>query len=73
MSGGRHYMKAYEQTTYKITAKTIKAQHRSLVDTIVVEGGVRGRYLDGHLHDNQLGTVVWASQLHGYILASLPR
>ncbi len=29
------------------------------MDTIILEGGVRGRYSDGHLHDNQLGTVVW--------------
>ena len=59
VSGGHHYTKSYEQTTYKITAETIRAQYRSLVDTIVLEGGVRGRYSDGHLHDNQLGTVVW--------------
>ncbi len=59
ISGGRHYSKAYEQTTYKITAMTIKTQHCNLVDTIVVKGGVRGRYSDGYLHDNQLGTIVW--------------
>ncbi len=59
ISGGRHYSKAYEQTTYEITAKTIKAQHRNLVDTIIVQGGVRGRFLDGYLQDNQLGTIVW--------------
>ncbi len=62
VSGGQHFTKSYEQTTYEITAETIKAQHRSLVDTIIVEGGVRGRYSDGHLHDNQLGTVVWDTQ-----------
>ncbi len=58
ISGGRHYSKAYEQTTHEITAKTIKAQHRNLVDTIVVQGGVRGRFLDGYLQDNQLGTII---------------
>ncbi len=59
VSGGQHFMKSYEQTTYEITVGTIKAQHRSVVDTIIVEGGIRGRYSDRHLHDNQLGTVVW--------------
>ena len=63
VSGGGHYMKSYEQTTYEIAAETVKAQYRSLVDTIVLEGGVRGRYSDGHLHDNQLGTVVWDTRL----------
>ncbi len=62
VSGGRHYTKSYEQTTYEIAAETVKAQYRSLVDTIVLEGGIRGRYSDGHLHDNQLGTVVWDTQ-----------
>ncbi len=42
VSGGQHFTKSYEQTTYKITAGTIKAQHRSLVDTMIVEGGIRG-------------------------------
>ncbi len=59
VSGGLHYTKSYEQTTYEITAETVRAQYRSLVDTIILEGGIRGRYSDGHLHDNQLGTVVW--------------
>ncbi len=40
-------------------AKTIKAQHRSLVDTIIIGGGVRGRFSDRFLQDNQLGTVIW--------------
>ncbi len=62
VSGGQHFKKSYKQTTYEITAGTIKAQYRSLVDTIVIEGGIRGRYSDGHLHDNQLGTVVWDTQ-----------
>ncbi len=59
VSGGRHYSKVYKQTTYDITAKTIKAQHRNLVDTIIVQGGVRGRFSDGYLQVNQLGTIVW--------------
>ncbi len=59
VSGGQHYTKSYEQTTYKITVETSRTHYRSLVDTIILEGGVRGRYSDGHLHDNQLGTVVW--------------
>ena len=62
VSGGQHYTKSYEQTTYEITAETVRAQYRSLVDTIILEGGVRGRYSDRHLHDNQLGMVVWDTQ-----------
>ncbi len=59
MSGGQHYSKSYEQTTYEITTKTIKAQHRNLVDTIILQGGIRGRFSDGFLQDDQLGTIVW--------------
>ncbi len=61
VSGGQHYSKSYEQTTYEITAWAIKAQHHNLVDTIVIQGGIRGRFSDGYLQDNQLGTVIWAN------------
>ncbi len=57
--GSRHFSKSYEQTTYEIKVRTIKAQHHSLVNTIVLEGGVRGRFSEGFLQDNRLGTVVW--------------
>ncbi len=49
----------YEQTSLEADIEKTYARYSPALEQVILDGGIRGRFSDGHVFDRHMGTFIW--------------